>query len=120
MTGSFYSLSVLATLWLHAWTVAGSLYPIKPVSSTIYEAGLPAEVRWMEDGKSPLLNLTGNMKIDLYAGRNVSVFPMARDFSGGNIATYDGFWAHFNMFPHLSGFPILYVLLCVYMIEMRF
>jgi hypothetical protein len=107
MTGPFYLFSVLATLWLHVWTVAGSLYPIKPVSSTIYEAGLPAEVKWMEDGKSPLLNLTGNLKIDLYAGRSVSVFSLygPRSFMG-NIATYDGFGAHFGVFPHYLAFRI--------------
>ncbi|KAF8191279.1 hypothetical protein BJ912DRAFT_925245 [Pholiota molesta] len=81
MTGPSYSFSVLATLLLHVWTVAGSLYPIKPVSSTIYEAGLPAEVKWMEDGKSPLLNLTGNLKIDLYAGRSTYLATIGKEIN---------------------------------------
>ncbi|KDR79422.1 hypothetical protein GALMADRAFT_243495, partial [Galerina marginata CBS 339.88] len=31
-------------------TVDASLYPTKPVASTVYTAGTPAQVVWMEDG----------------------------------------------------------------------
>jgi hypothetical protein len=49
----------------------GTLYPIKPVSGTVFSAGMPAQVKWMEDNKKPFLNSTGTLQIDLYAGKNV-------------------------------------------------
>lgn len=105
MARPFLLLSILA---IKIWTTVGSLYPIKPVSSTIYEAGLPAEVRWMEDGKSPLLNLTGKLKIALYAGRSVSMFPTTKDLSGYNITTSGLFWNPFQHFLTGLAFPNLY------------
>jgi len=52
--------------------VLASLYPTKPVASTIYVAGQAAQVSWAEDWKTPLLNATAGVRIDLYAGNNVS------------------------------------------------
>ena len=49
-----------------------SLYPTKPISNTTYIAGQAALVTWAEDGVKPLLASLGRMKIDLYAGHNVS------------------------------------------------
>jgi hypothetical protein len=64
---TFLCLDLLAGLG-----VLASLYPTKPVASTIYIAGQAAEVSWTEDGKTPLLNATAGVRIDLYAGNNVS------------------------------------------------
>jgi len=49
-----------------------SLYPTKPVANTTYIAGQAAHVTWVEDGTLPLLASLGRMKIDLFAGNNVS------------------------------------------------
>ena len=49
-----------------------SLYSTKPIANTTYIAGQAALVTWVEDGVEPLLSSLGRMKIDLYAGRNVS------------------------------------------------
>ena len=76
MVLSMFSLWVLA-IFLGSDLLAGlgvlaSLYPTKPVASTIYIAGQAAEVSWVEDWKTPLLNATAGVRIDLYAGNNVS------------------------------------------------
>jgi hypothetical protein len=49
-----------------------SLYPTKPTANTTYIAGQAALVTWVEDGVKPHLASWGRMKIDLYAGHNVS------------------------------------------------
>ena len=49
-----------------------SLYPTKPIANTTYIAGQAALVTWIEDGAKPFLASLGRMKIDLYAGHNVS------------------------------------------------
>jgi hypothetical protein len=49
-----------------------ALFPTKPISNTTYIAGQAALVTWIEDGTAPLLASLGKMKIDLYAGSNVS------------------------------------------------
>ena len=50
-----------------------SLYPTKPIANTTYIAGQAALVTWAENGINPLLATLGRMKIDLYAGHNVSL-----------------------------------------------
>ena len=50
-----------------------SLHPTKPIANTTYIAGQAARVTWAEDGIKPLLGSLGRMKIDLYAGHNVSL-----------------------------------------------
>jgi len=76
MVQSIFSFWVLATLLcldlLAGLGVLASLYPTKPVASTIYIAGQAAEVSWTEDWRTPLLNATAGVRIDLYAGNNVS------------------------------------------------
>jgi hypothetical protein len=76
MVPSMLSFWVLATFLfsdlLAGHGVLASLYPTKPVASTIYIAGQAAEVSWTEDLKTPLLNATAGLRIDLYAGNNVS------------------------------------------------
>lgn len=67
-------LLVLATLSCFFLPAAASLYPTKPISTTIYQAGLPAQVLWIEDGDYPHLNRTGEVRIDLYEGNSVRVF----------------------------------------------
>lgn len=64
--------TVLCSDLLPGLGVLASLYPTKPVASTIYIAGQAADVSWTEDGKTPLLNATAGVRIDLYAGNNVS------------------------------------------------
>ncbi len=75
MAGLFFVLRVLATFWCLSRLAAASVYPTKPTAITIYQAGAPAEVRWIEDNKKPLLNSTGVMQIDLYEGNSVSCAP---------------------------------------------
>jgi hypothetical protein len=50
-----------------------SLYPTKPIANTTYIAGQAALVTWVEDGIQPLLANLGRLRIDLYAGHNVSL-----------------------------------------------
>ncbi len=75
MAGLFFVLRVLVTFWCLSRLAAASVYPTKPTAITIYQAGAPAEVRWIEDNKKPLLNSTGVMQIDLYEGNSVSCAP---------------------------------------------
>ncbi|PPQ92739.1 hypothetical protein CVT25_015360 [Psilocybe cyanescens] len=56
-----------------------SLYPTKPVASTTYTAGQPAEVTWIEDGRKPLMNTTIGFKIDLYAGNKTYIATLSKD-----------------------------------------
>lgn len=75
MTGLVFVLCVLATFWCFSRPAAASVYPTKPTQTTIYQAGAPAEVLWIEDNRRPFLNLTGLMQIDLYEGNSVSSSP---------------------------------------------
>ncbi|KIM38552.1 hypothetical protein M413DRAFT_243385 [Hebeloma cylindrosporum] len=63
-----------------------SLYPTKPVASTIYIAGQAAEVSWMDDGKVPLLNATAGIRIDLYAGNNTFLATCAKDVNAMDLS----------------------------------
>ncbi|PPQ70264.1 hypothetical protein CVT26_014553 [Gymnopilus dilepis] len=56
-----------------------AIFPTKPVSSTVYTAGAPAEITWLEDGRRPLLNDTHGVRIDLYAGNTTYLATLARD-----------------------------------------
>ncbi|KAF8958423.1 hypothetical protein BDZ97DRAFT_2078618 [Flammula alnicola] len=78
---------VLATLVLHALPALASLYPTKPIASTVFTAGMPAEVRWMEDGKRPLLNATGDVEIDLYAGNNTYLAKIGKGINPLSLST---------------------------------
>lgn len=69
-------LLVLAVFLLQP--VACSLYPTKPVADTMYTAGQPAEVTWIDDGQKPLVNETIGFKIDLYAGNKVFMVPKSQ------------------------------------------
>ena len=67
------SLGILSLFLLTKTTLTeASLYPTKPIGNTTYIAGQAALVTWVEDGVKPLLASLGRMKIDLYAGHNVS------------------------------------------------
>ena len=86
MAGPIFVLRVLATFWCFSRLATASVYPTKPTATTIYQAGAPAEVRWTEDNKKPLLNLTGVMQIDLYEGNSVSSTPADKSI-GKNYAS---------------------------------
>ena len=66
------SLGILSFLLMKTILTEASLYPTKPIANTTYIAGQAALVTWVEDGVKPLLASLGRMKIDLYAGHNVS------------------------------------------------
>ena len=66
------SLGILLFLLMKTTLTEASLYPTKPIANTTYIAGQAALVTWVEDGVKPLLASLGRMKIDLYAGHNVS------------------------------------------------
>lgn len=63
---------------LHARSALGSLYPTKPISTTVFLAGQPAQLKWVEDGHAPVLSELGHMKIQLFAGNIVSARTPAR------------------------------------------
>lgn len=66
-------LCVLVLVTLHAATLSSaSIYPTKPISTTVFTAGQPAQLKWIEDGHPPLLRDTGKVKIQLFAGNDVS------------------------------------------------
>jgi hypothetical protein len=44
-----------------------SLYPYKPISTTVYTAGQTARVNWVDDGHKPKLAKIGPLRIDLFA-----------------------------------------------------
>ena len=92
MAGLVIVLSVLATFWCFSRLATASVYPTKPTATTIYQAGAPAEVRWTEDNKKPLLNLTGVMQIDLYEGNSVSCSPadksVGKNYAANLISRY--------------------------------
>lgn len=44
-----------------------SLYPYKPIGNTVYAAGQPARVNWIDDGRVPKLAKIGPLRIDLFA-----------------------------------------------------
>jgi len=67
---SFHRL--LCILFLHATLSSASIYPTTPISKTIFTAGQPAKLKWMEDGRPPLLRDTGRVKIQLFAGNEAS------------------------------------------------
>ncbi|KAH8809663.1 hypothetical protein DL96DRAFT_1628758 [Flagelloscypha sp. PMI_526] len=50
--------------------VLGSLYPTSPVSDTVFYAGQPANISWMNDRHNPPLKDLGNVRIELWAGKN--------------------------------------------------
>lgn len=60
-------------LFLTTGVAFGSLYPTKPISTTVLAAGRPAQVKWVEDGHPPLLGDLGHMKIHLLAGNSVCI-----------------------------------------------
>jgi hypothetical protein len=70
---SYFSLGILLFLLLKTTPAEASLYPTKPIANTTYIAGQAALVTWVENGINPLLAACGKMKIDLYAGHNVSL-----------------------------------------------
>ena len=92
MAGPIFVLRVLATFWCFSRLATASVYPTKPTATTIYQAGAPAEVRWTEDNKKPLLNLTGVMQIDLYEGNSVSCSPadksVGKNYAANLISRY--------------------------------
>ena len=65
-------LGILLFLLIKTIFTEASLYPTKPIANTTYIAGQAALVTWVEDGVKPVLASLGRMRIDLYAGRNVS------------------------------------------------
>ena len=68
-----FSLGILLFLLGEIIPAEASLYPTKPITNTTYIAGQAALVTWVEDGIKPLLASLGRMRIDLYAGNNVSL-----------------------------------------------
>ena len=66
------SLGIFLFLLMKTTLTKAFLYPTKPIANTTYIAGQAALVTWVEDGVKPLLASLGGMKIDLYAGHNVS------------------------------------------------
>ncbi|KAA1467538.1 hypothetical protein DENSPDRAFT_251109 [Dentipellis sp. KUC8613] len=62
---SFFSLAALAAV---AGTVEATLYPTQPVQNTVLQAGRSATIRWIDDGKSPLMWESRDMHIELYGG----------------------------------------------------
>ncbi|KAF5309981.1 hypothetical protein D9619_010249 [Psilocybe cf. subviscida] len=79
---------VLLLIFLNLFSGAlGTLYPIKPVSGTVFSAGMPAQVKWMEDNKKPFLNSTGTVQIDLYAGKNTYIATIAKGIDPTSGAT---------------------------------
>jgi hypothetical protein len=75
-----WSLSALTfgIIQLHARSALGSLYPTKPISTTVFLAGQAAQLKWVEDGHAPVLSELGHMKIQLFAGNIVSARTPAR------------------------------------------
>lgn len=69
-----WSLSALTfgIIQLHARSALGSLYPTKPISTTVFLAGQAAQLKWVEDGHAPVISELGHMKIQLFAGNIVS------------------------------------------------
>ena len=67
-----FSLGTLLFLIMKTIPAEASLHPTKPITNTTYIAGQAALVTWVEDGAKPTLASLGRMKIDLYAGNNVS------------------------------------------------
>ena len=61
----------LLVFFNHAQPVLGSLYATKPISTTVFTAGRPAQLSWIDDGHAPLLRDMGMVQIDLYAGNEV-------------------------------------------------
>ena len=51
-----------------------SLYPTQPISTTIYTAGQPAQLKWIDDSHKPTLDKMGLLKIDLFAEVNVRFY----------------------------------------------
>ncbi|KAF9560822.1 hypothetical protein CPC08DRAFT_818047 [Agrocybe pediades] len=82
-------LGILAILlfWRLAYLpVHGSLFPTKPIRGTVYVAGQPARVTWKEDGRTPLLNTTVGMRIDLYAGKSTFVATLAKNVDPSDLS----------------------------------
>lgn len=65
-------LSLLLFLLIKITPAEASFHPTKPTTHTTYIAGQAGQVTWVEDGTPPLLSNVGKMRIDLYAGNNVS------------------------------------------------
>ncbi|KAF8900729.1 hypothetical protein CPB84DRAFT_1778773 [Gymnopilus junonius] len=64
-----------------------AIFPTKPISTTVYNAGAPAQISWTEDGRRPLLNATYGLRIDLYAGNSTYLATLARDLSALSLNT---------------------------------
>ncbi|KAH9476271.1 hypothetical protein JR316_0011842 [Psilocybe cubensis] len=76
---NFFVVLVICFLSQYSRYTKASLYPTKPISSTTYTAGQPAEVTWIEDGRKPFLNTTIGFKIDLYAGNKTYIATLSKD-----------------------------------------
>ncbi|KAF8154418.1 hypothetical protein B0H34DRAFT_619932, partial [Crassisporium funariophilum] len=63
------------------------LYPTKPVSDTIYTAGQAAYVKWIEDGRRPLLKDMGKMRMDLYARNSTYLATLVKDLDPRSLST---------------------------------
>ncbi|KJA16140.1 hypothetical protein HYPSUDRAFT_47678 [Hypholoma sublateritium FD-334 SS-4] len=87
MAGLVIVLSVLATFWCFSRPAAAAVYPTKPTATTIYQAGAPAEVLWIEDSKRPFLNITGLMQIDLYEGNSTYLATLAENVDPQSLST---------------------------------
>lgn len=64
----------LSVLMLRSRPALASLYPIQPISTTIYAAGQPVQVKWIDDGHKPTLDKMGLLKIDLFAEVDVMFY----------------------------------------------